>query len=166
MGPTFHPMYKQAHGIISRVKDPTSKAFKYYGARDDVKPWIHPAWDTGDRMDLANGLLKELGEKPSPLHSIDRIDVSKGYVPGNLRWADKKEQCHNRRPMISLNRNGQRISKTCRNNLEMARWILSQPEGQTVLSEAVARELLRRKRTANMGDDNSTAQPVLPTIAA
>jgi len=42
-------------------------------------------------------ILSALGPKPTPEHSLDRIDNDKGYIPGNLRWATKKEQSSNRR---------------------------------------------------------------------
>lgn len=40
--------------------------------------------------------LAHVGERPSPTHSLDRIDGSKGYEPGNVRWADKKVQSRNK----------------------------------------------------------------------
>lgn len=39
-----------------------------------------------------------LGFKPSKEHSLDRINNGGGYVPGNVRWATKREQSINKRP--------------------------------------------------------------------
>lgn len=36
-----------------------------------------------------------IGERPSPKHSLDRIDNDKGYEPGNVRWATAREQVLN-----------------------------------------------------------------------
>lgn len=41
--------------------------------------------------------LKEVGRRPSKRHSLDRIDPSKGYVPGNVRWQTSRIQNLNKK---------------------------------------------------------------------
>jgi hypothetical protein len=40
------------------------------------------------------------GPRPSPEHSIDRIENNEGYFPSNLKWSTKSEQSNNTRRSI------------------------------------------------------------------
>jgi hypothetical protein len=41
--------------------------------------------------------LADMGRRPGPEYSIDRINNDKGYSPSNCRWSTSKEQAYNRR---------------------------------------------------------------------
>jgi hypothetical protein len=62
--------------------------YKRYGGRGII---VCDRWRHSFEIFLA-----DMGKKPSPKHSIDRIDNDGNYEPSNCRWATKKMQYSNR----------------------------------------------------------------------
>lgn len=60
--------------------------------------------------------MKDMGEKPSPRHSLDRIDVNGDYEPSNCRWATQLQQVLNRRDIP--NPNGFRVIRKKRHTYQ------------------------------------------------
>ena len=84
--------YKAWKSIKDRCYNPNSKSYKDYGARGIT---MAKEWLTNYKC-FYNYIVKNLGAKPKSF-SLDRIDNSKGYEPGNLRWASRVQQNRNRR---------------------------------------------------------------------
>src|SRR5262245_27864766 len=51
--------------------------------------------------------LIDVGRRPTPDHTLDRIDNNGNYEPGNVRWATRKEQSRNQRTNLLITIGGQ-----------------------------------------------------------
>lgn len=87
-GPRAQSEYTVWLGMRQRCLQPNAPGYPWYGARGIT---ICPQWD-----DFAV-FLADVGPRPSMKHSLDRIDNARGYEPGNVRWATRREQSANMR---------------------------------------------------------------------
>lgn len=83
--------YSSWHHLRDRCFNPSNPAYKDYGARGIT---VDSSWDTFERF------FADMGPKPSPKHSIDRINNDMGYRKDNCRWATPSEQFYNARVYI------------------------------------------------------------------
>lgn len=100
-------LYRTWSQIIQRCTNPNNPAFQNYGGRG-IK--IDPVW-----RESFLAFKDAIGDRPSSAHSLDRVDNSGDYVPGNLRWASRTEQARNRRSNRLITANG--VTRT------LAEWI-------------------------------------------
>lgn len=84
--------------MIQRCTNTKSRAYSYYGGRGIS---VCARWRV-----FAN-FFADMGLKPSPKHSIDRINNNGNYEPGNCRWAVRRTQQRNMRSNRALTFNGQ-----------------------------------------------------------
>ena len=91
-------MYLIWSGIKTRCNNPRHHNYPDYGARG-IK--MCPQWEA-DFL----AFLRDVGERPSKSHSLERQDNSRGYWPDNVRWATAKEQALNTRRNRLLTHNG------------------------------------------------------------
>lgn len=83
------PEYGSWSGMIQRCTNKNAPGYKNYGGRgiSICQEWI-------------NSFLQfyhSVGPRPSPNHSLDRVNNDGNYEPGNVRWATRKEQNRNTR---------------------------------------------------------------------
>jgi len=101
-GHKHDPEYAAWKAMRRRCYRPSCADFQNYGGRGITvaAEWLN-SYDT---------FLAYVGRRPSPKHSIDRIDNDRGYEPGNVRWATAKEQARNRRRSVKVSAFGETLS--------------------------------------------------------
>lgn len=84
-----------------RCEDPRHEAYIHYGGRG-IK--VCAEWHKSRGIDGFKAFLEYVGKRPSPTHTIDRIDNNLGYQPfqadgvtRQLRWATPEQQRANQR---------------------------------------------------------------------
>jgi hypothetical protein len=86
-GMTKTPEWDIWSAMRGRCNNPGDKRFADYGGRG-IK--VDDSW-----RDFSN-FYRDMGPRPTPDHSLDRINNDGNYEPGNVRWATRKEQQRNR----------------------------------------------------------------------
>lgn len=83
------PEYVAWIGMIERCYNVNHPSYEYYGARgvEVCNRWLNSY----------ENFLEDMGRRPEPEYSLDRIDVNCNYEPNNCRWADKTTQSRNQR---------------------------------------------------------------------
>ena len=88
----------------NRCNSPASQRWPAYGGRG-VK--VCDRW-----QDSFAAFIDDMGPRPSPDHSLDRIDNGGNYEPGNCRWATRSEQVLNRECVVRYEWNGRMMTPT------------------------------------------------------
>ena len=96
-----HPLWAIWHGMRQRCTNNNRADYKYYGQRGII---VCPAWRS------LNQFIKDVGQRPTPKHTIDRIENDGPYCPFNCRWATKKEQMQNTKSTLKITNNRRAMS--------------------------------------------------------
>lgn len=96
------PEYRAWLNIKERCLNTSSRDYHRWGARGIT---VCDKW----RNNFA-AFLTDVGYRPSPEHSIDRINNNGNYEPGNVKWSTAKEQANNRRDTQIIEIDGRRTT--------------------------------------------------------
>lgn len=86
--------YRIWRSMKTRCDNPAAASFKHYGGRGIV---VCTEWNNSFERFLA-----DMGPRPSPEHTLDRIDTNGPYSRANCQWATLKQQVENKRNRIWL----------------------------------------------------------------
>ena len=84
------PEYQAWQGMKNRCYRKKTWNYSNYGGRGVT---VCDAW-----RESFEAFYKDVGPRPFPEYSLDRIDNNGNYEPGNMRWTTAKVQANNRRP--------------------------------------------------------------------
>lgn len=91
--------YTAWRGMYARCYNPKHKSFSDYGGRGIT---ICQQW-----RESFEAFFADVGLRPDPKRSLDRIDPDGNYEPGNVRWATWSEQRMNQRRSPALAKPGE-----------------------------------------------------------
>lgn len=100
-GMTNTKIYKAWRAILFRCNNPKAEFYANYGGRG-----------ISCEFDSFEAFYADIGDPPTPRHTVDRKDNNGNYAPGNLRWATMSEQLRNTRSNHILEHDGRRLTIT------------------------------------------------------
>jgi hypothetical protein len=95
------PEYTTWSNLWTRCTNPARIGYSRYGARGIT---VCERWKSFDCF------LADMGLRPTPKHSLDRIDNDGPYSPENCRWATRAEQSSNTSQVRFLTFNGKTMT--------------------------------------------------------
>jgi hypothetical protein len=98
------PEYKVWLGMRDRCENRGHKNFRHYGGRGIE---VHETWRGVAGFDA---FFEHIGARPSDSHTVERVDNSRGYEPGNVQWVTWTEQANNRRNNHLITLDGETMS--------------------------------------------------------
>ncbi len=93
-----HPLYHIYYGIKDRCYNTKTPAYPRYGGRGI---FMCDRW-----RNSFHAFVYDMGIRPSPEHSIERVDNDLGYCPENCVWATRQQQSRNRSNNVVLSQDG------------------------------------------------------------
>lgn len=94
-------LYGLWRGMHQRCNNPNNPRYPRYGGRG-IR--VDPKWDDYQTF------LEDMGPRPSPEHTVGRVDNDGNYGPGNCRWETMEEQANNKSVTVFLTYKGERRS--------------------------------------------------------
>ena len=92
--------------MIKRCHRKTNHNYQSYGGRGIH---VQEIWHRNGRG-FIEYIETTLGGKPTPQHTLDRIDNDRNYEEGNLRWASLLEQNNNKSNNHLLTHDGETLT--------------------------------------------------------
>ena len=83
------PEYEIWKSMKQRCLNPNNKDYKNYGGRGIS---VHSTW-----INSFSNFINDMGHRPSPELTLDRINNDGNYEPSNCRWTTRVDQANNQR---------------------------------------------------------------------
>jgi hypothetical protein len=95
--------YASWRGMMERCYNPECAKYPRYGGRGIT---------VCERWHDVRAFISDMGKRPSPEHSIGRIDNDGNYEPSNCRWETRTQQSRNRSCNKLITHNGETLPVT------------------------------------------------------